>query len=100
MENKLLLEQDAVVGFSPSFTFALLKKLKDLVYTKRFIVDVSGSTTRVTEIGKTVLDYLSEQLKVHPGNYETKEDVKKIIALGEEFLGCFYSYKDTEEEKK
>lgn len=91
----LSLKADNITGFSYSFTLALLKKLKSLISSNRFLKKEQDAT----EIGEVVLSYLCDQLQIRPENYRTTNGAGALVSLTEEFLYCFQVFTDEDKEE-
>ncbi len=94
-EQKSKLKLDGITGFSFSFTSALLEKLKQLKKEDRIFETGEEKAKKsyhksLTFIAHTVIEYLSEQLKVSPMSPNTHTDyIETLFALAEEFLLAF-----------
>lgn len=107
LEQKLVLRQDVIVGFSYSFCSNLLKKLEELLKTDNVFncgvkeaekMESRGSGylqySETTSIARTVLLYLLEQVKYEEiahlgGDRVAPSEVKRLIEHSKEFLKIF-----------
>ena len=103
------LENDVINGFSPSFSKALLKKLKALKEEDRIFREgweqahENGKTlraSRLTEMAKYITVHLQTQLEYFSVtdtaiNMALATEIEELISFAEEFLAIFEEEKPT-----
>jgi len=90
---QLLLKDDVIVGFSYSFSKALLEKLKalkkeDRIFEEEWKEAQNQDSSHLTEIARCVMEHLETQLNCDISGFNP-DKVDCLISFAEEFLAIF-----------
>lgn len=90
-QKMLLIQEDAITGFSYSFTVALLQELKKILDNGNGLIEISRSDSKgyLSPQTKPVVEYLCEQICFRTEDRWSQKDLIFLAESAEKFLAIF-----------